>query len=69
MTRTDISKSNRAKLSERLKKLRASLGITQSELAKEFRVTQGAIAHWESGERAVPGPISKLIELYELRIK
>ncbi|HBP1256768.1 TPA: helix-turn-helix transcriptional regulator [Pseudomonas aeruginosa] len=34
-----------------LKSLRLSAKITQRALAKEMRVTQGAIAHYESGRR------------------
>lgn len=40
-------------LSNKLKGLRKSLQLTQSELAARFGVTQQAIAKWESG-RAVP---------------
>jgi predicted unusual protein kinase regulating ubiquinone biosynthesis (AarF/ABC1/UbiB family) len=34
-------------------------------MAKEFSVTPGAIAHWESSFRSLPGPVSKLLALYE----
>lgn len=34
-----------------LKSLRLSAKITQGDLAKKMRVTQGAIAHYESGRR------------------
>lgn len=34
-----------------LKSLRCSAKITQAALAREVRVTQGAIAHYESGRR------------------
>lgn len=34
-------------------------------MAREFRVTPGAVALWENGDRKVSGPISKLIEFYE----
>lgn len=50
---------------DRVKNLRASLGLSQRDLAKEFRVTASAVAHWESGEREISGPVSKLLELYE----
>lgn len=50
---------------ERLKALREGLQLTQKELADEFYVSTGAINHWESGKRAVPGPALKLIEVYE----
>jgi predicted unusual protein kinase regulating ubiquinone biosynthesis (AarF/ABC1/UbiB family)/DNA-binding XRE family transcriptional regulator len=48
-----------------LKEFRESLGLTQRQLAQEFQVTHGAIALWESGKRSVPGPILRLIEIYE----
>lgn len=28
-------------------------------------MTSGAITHWENGERPIPGPVQKLIQLYE----
>lgn len=49
----------------RLKKLRNFLGFSQRELADEFMVTSGAIAHWESGARPIPGPILRLMDIYE----
>lgn len=51
--------------STRLKKLREYLGYSQKELAVEFQVTNGAIAHWETGVRPIPGPVKKLISIYE----
>ena len=50
---------------ERLRRLRTMLGLSQRALAKEFKVTHGAIAAWESGKQAPPGPVLKLLELYE----
>lgn len=38
-------------------------------MAREFRVTPGAIALWENGSRKVSGPISKLIEFYEANLE
>jgi hypothetical protein len=35
--------------------------MTQRELASEFQVTSGAIAHWEAGKRPIPGPVSRLV--------
>ncbi|WP_415062520.1 AarF/UbiB family protein [Bdellovibrio sp.] len=49
----------------RLKKLREFLGYSQRDLANEFQVTSGAIAHWESGARPIPGPVVRLIDIYE----
>ena len=36
-------------VSERLKKLRRDSGLRQHEVAKKMKLSQGAIAHWESG--------------------
>lgn len=41
------------------------MGLTQRGLAEEFKVTPGAIAHWEKGVRRIPGPVERLIEIYE----
>jgi predicted unusual protein kinase regulating ubiquinone biosynthesis (AarF/ABC1/UbiB family) len=49
----------------RLTRLREALGLTQRQLATEFGVTRAAIGHWESGTRPIPGPVEKLIGLYE----
>ena len=54
-----------SKTSKRLKKLREKLGLSQRELAKELGVTPGAVAHWESDERSLSGPVARLVELYE----
>lgn len=45
--------------------LRDALGMTQRELATELQVTSGAIAHWETGQETIPGPVLQLIALYE----
>lgn len=50
---------------DRLLKLRSSLDLTQREFAKKIMVTSGAIALWESGQRKIPGPVKKLIEIFE----
>jgi len=39
--------------------------MSQVELAKEFQVAQGAIAQWERGDRTIPGPVLKLVSIYE----
>jgi transcriptional regulator with XRE-family HTH domain len=36
-------------LSDKLKQLRKAQGLRQAELAKKLDVSQGAVAHWESG--------------------
>lgn len=60
-----MSKHSQSPVQERIKSLRQALGFSQRELAKEFRVSASAVAHWESGERQISGPVSKLIEIYE----
>lgn len=60
-----MSKETQSPVQERIKSLRQTLGFSQRELAKEFRVSASAVAHWESGERQISGPVSKLIEIYE----
>ncbi len=57
--------SARATEGDRLVKLRERLGLSQRELATEFNVTSGAVAQWETHARTVPGPILRLLELYE----
>jgi predicted unusual protein kinase regulating ubiquinone biosynthesis (AarF/ABC1/UbiB family) len=49
----------------RLRRLRDALGLNQRELSREFNVTHGAVAGWESGKRTIPGPVLRLMDLYE----
>ena len=67
--RTGIPKSTRQKEASRLTTLREALNLTQREMADEFRVTHGAIGLWERGERTIPGPVLKLIEMYEEKLQ
>ena len=57
--------SSRKPEAKRLLQLRQKLGLTQREMAEEFHTTSGAIAHWESGDRTMAGPVLRLIEIYE----
>ncbi len=50
-----------------MRRLREALGLTQRELAREFNVSHGSIAGWESRKRTIPGPVMKLVEIYESR--
>ena len=50
---------------QRLVNLRQAFGWTQRDLAKEFNVSHGAVAVWESGDRNIPGTVVKLMEIYE----
>lgn len=50
---------------QRLLRLRQKFGLTQRELAQEFKSTPSAIALWETGDRTMSGPVLRLIEIYE----
>jgi transcriptional regulator with XRE-family HTH domain len=52
----------------RLQRLREALGFSQRELATEFGVAHGAIGLWETGERPIPGPVRRLLEIYEAEL-
>jgi DNA-binding transcriptional regulator YiaG len=45
-----------------LKKSRETLGLTQTELSREFGVTLRTIQRWESLNETLPKYISKVIE-------
>lgn len=51
--------------SDRLKKIREVMGLTQRECAELFGVVHGAVGLWEAGKRKIPGPVLKLMALYE----
>lgn len=63
------SVNQRSSEGQRILGLRQTMGVTQRELATAFGTTAGAIAQWEKGDRTVPGPVLKLIELYEAQIR
>lgn len=69
MPRQSPSQSSKAKETARLRALRKELGMTQRELAKEFKVTHVSIGHWERGLRTIPGSVLRLIEIYEEKLK
>lgn len=60
-----IEKGTRSKEAKRLMYLRKQLGWSQARLAIEFKVSPGTIGLWETGSRSIPGPVLKLIEIYE----
>lgn len=49
---------------DQLKKIRARLGLTQSQLAEKLGVSSKAVQSWEQGWRPVPGPVEKLMEIF-----
>ena len=57
------------KEAERLKRLRVNRKWSQRDLAEEFKVSPGTIALWEQGDRSIPGPVIKLMEIYEKKRK
>jgi transcriptional regulator with XRE-family HTH domain len=67
--RTEESEAVRKKEGSRLKNLRQALDMTVRDLAKEFNVAHSSISQWENGDHAIPGPVLKLIEIYEQRLK
>jgi transcriptional regulator with XRE-family HTH domain len=48
-----------------LKARREQLGLTQSELAKQFDVKPNTVARWENGVLAVPRTVELAIETVE----
>ena len=50
---------------QRMRDLRRLMGWSQRRLARELRVSPGAVSQWESGQRPISGPVQRLIELYE----
>jgi len=47
---------------QELKRIRASLGLTQAQFAKQVGVTQNTVARWETGIRGISEPAARLIE-------
>lgn len=52
-----------------LKSRRASLGLTQSQLARELEVDVITVSRWERGVRPIPRFIELAIEAIEARRK
>lgn len=69
MPRKSTSNAAKQREAERLIKVREDLGLTQIDLAKEFKVTRQALGMWERAERTIPGPVLKLIEIYESKAR
>lgn len=55
----------RAHDGERVRRLRETLAMTQRDLADEWGVGPATIAKWELGTNPVPGPVCKLLDIYE----
>lgn len=50
---------------ERIKALRAQLGLSQSKFAAALGLSLAAIRHWEQGIRTPDGATSKLLRILE----
>lgn len=61
----DSIEQKKSGLSKKMYDLRKTWGCTQQEMAKHFCVTTSTIALWELGNRKVPGPVQKLIFIFE----
>jgi predicted unusual protein kinase regulating ubiquinone biosynthesis (AarF/ABC1/UbiB family)/DNA-binding XRE family transcriptional regulator len=57
--------SHRKNEASRLSRLRESLGLQQKDLASLLGVAAAAVNQWEKGSRTIPGPVEKLLTLYE----
>ncbi|OFZ15737.1 MAG: hypothetical protein A2Z20_05230 [Bdellovibrionales bacterium RBG_16_40_8] len=70
MTRKHKPKQDtqRPREAKRLIALRKAKNWSQRDLAQEFYVSPGAVAHWEQGIRPVAGAALKLLEIYEKNI-
>ena len=59
------STKERQNLATRVRALRTKKQWSQKQMAENFGLTPGAIAHWELGSKYPSGPALKLLELYE----
>lgn len=49
--------------SKQMRQALEDLGMDQRQAAGYLRVTEGAVSRWVNGERPIPGPICKLVEM------
>jgi len=49
------------------RRLRESLGLSQSELAALMSVQRSTVSRWEHGHRAIPGPSELLLKVLAKR--
>ena len=54
---------------DELKRVRARLGLTQTQLADRLGVTQNTVARWEMGDRRITEPMGRLIERIAKEVK
>lgn len=56
-----------AALAERIKQLRAEAKMTQEDLARELRVSKGAVGNWETGiRRPDPETLDEIADLFNV---
>lgn len=48
---------------KRFKQIRRKLGLSQSQLAKLLGVWPNTVAHWDRGDKPIPGPIELCMKL------
>lgn len=48
---------------------RLALGLSQFEFADLLGVTDSAVCRWENGNRPVPGPVRKLVDMMQKKAK
>lgn len=62
-----VKKFHRLVQTDRLRELRESLGLTQSDIARHMEVAPSQVSRWESGlRRPRPNRIRALLELLEV---
>lgn len=60
---------NRAKAGDMIKEARLRKGLTQTELARKLKVTQGTVGAWEIGYAFPrPGSMVRLCDLLEIPV-
>ena len=64
-----LKKKLRLSEAEKLLRLREELKLNQREMAKKLNVSCGAIAHWELGNRTIPGSVLLLMKLIKQNFK
>ena len=48
---------------KRFKQIRLTLGLTQKQLATLLGVWENTVAHWDRGDKPIPGPVELAMKL------
>jgi transcriptional regulator with XRE-family HTH domain len=48
---------------KRFKQIRLALGLTQKQLATLLGVWENTVAHWDRGDKPIPGPVELAMKL------